>query len=231
MLGQRSRRLAALASIFALVLLSCVIEEDLRINSDGSGTYRVRISMPKELGGFDELRKELEKEGFQVDQEGETDKERFIVFRKAFSDVSSLNDSNNSFELTTVESGFLRREYRLRATLQAVDFGTYKRRLIVSMPGKVQSASAGEVAGSRVTWEGSTGGMLEIVSRGVYFPLSANGKLVLLVIALGASFVLVTARRRRQVAAPAICPSCNTQLASDARFCRGCGAGAPVIET
>lgn len=228
MFREKSRRLGLVAGVLALLLLSCVIEEDLRINGDGSGSYRIKLTMPKELGAFDELRKSVEKDGYQVEQEGETEKERFIVFSKTFTDVSALNDSHNEFELTIADSGFMRREYRLRARLRGVDFGSYKRRIVFSMPGKVQSATAGEIAGGRVTWEGSYGGALEIVSSGFYLPV--NSTLSLGVLALGLLLFAAMRRRRGTAHAAALCPSCNSPFSGNARFCRVCGASAPMTE-
>lgn len=78
------RSLSAFIVITALLLLSCTVDEDLRINSDGSGTYRVRISVPKTFSeGFGDLRKEAVKNGFTVMEEGETERERFFVISKA----------------------------------------------------------------------------------------------------------------------------------------------------
>jgi len=198
MLEQRHQRLVVMAGVVALLFLACTIEEDLRINADGSGTYRVKISIPKQLGeGFGDFRKEAEKDGFTVEREGETEQERFILLRKNFSDVASLNDSHGRFELTTTDTGILRREYRLRATLQAVGFGSYKRRLLITMPGEVQSTSAGERSGSRVTWDGHQGGTIEVVASGFHLPVSSNQKLAFLTIAAGGLLFLAMRRRRR----------------------------------
>jgi hypothetical protein len=234
MLNRKSTRLVAIASACSLLfLLSCSIEEDLRINGDGSGTYRVRLAVPKELGDFDKLRGEVKEEGFQVEEEGETEQERFIVFRKNFTEISSLNDSHHSFELTTTDIGIMRRGYRLRANFRALGFGSYVRRFVVSMPGDVQSATAGRIAGNRVTWEDFRQGTIEIEASGLYLPVSRSQWLFGLAAALAALLLFVAAHRRRQPvpAAAASCPSCHSPLANDARFCRVCGAGAPVTET
>jgi hypothetical protein len=231
MLRQRPTRALALAGIFSLILLSCVIEEDLRINADGSGTYRVKVSIPKELSeGFGDFRKEAEKDGFRVEQEGETEKERFVVLRKDFTDVASLSDSNNQFELSTTDVGFLRREYRLSVSLQAIGFGSYKRRMVITMPAKVLSASAGEIAGTRVTWEGSRGGTIEVTSSGMHIPLSRNQKGLLLA-AIAAALLLVVRSRRRQQKPLTLCASCNAPISIDTRFCGVCGAGIPITQS
>jgi hypothetical protein len=221
-----------LTVLAALFLLSCVIEEELRIHGDGSGTYRVRIAIPKTLDqGFDEFRKEAEQSGFEIVQEGQTDQERFLIIRKDFTDITALNDSTTHFELTITEAGFLRREYRLRASLKAVGFGSFKRHLTVRMPGKVSSTTNGEITGSGVQWQGSTGGTIEIISAGLYLPLTRSQNIALALIAITGVLFLIVARRRRRQSASSICFSCNTPLRNGARFCGACGATTPIVET
>jgi hypothetical protein len=220
----------SLVMIASLLILACEIEEDLRIESDGSGRYSARISVPKELGDFGELRKEAEKNGFAIMQEGETPKERFIVIRKDFTDISALNDSHARYELTMTESGFLRREYRLRASLEAIGFGSFKRRLTVAMPGKVSSTTHGEIDGSRVKWDTSAGGSLEIASAGFHLPLSRNQSRGLMVTIIGGALLLLALRFRRRRASNGVCLTCNSPLRNGVRFCGICGANTPVAE-
>jgi hypothetical protein len=224
--------MVVLIAIVALLLLACVIDEDLRIHSDGSGTYRVRITIPKELGeGFGDLRKEAEKNGFRVVQEGETEKERFLVIRKDFDDVTALNDAQTHFELTITEVGFLRREYRLRASLEAIGFGGFKRHLTVAMPGSVSSTTGGETHGSRVEWDGSAGGSIDIVSSGFYLPLRRGQSAAMVAVILAGLLLFIAVRlRRRQSPAATPCLTCNSPVPGNARFCQVCGANTPAAE-
>ncbi len=226
-----ARRPFAVIAIAALLLLSCVIDEDLRIHSDGSGTYRVRISIPKELAeDFGELRREAEKNGFEIADEGETGDERFLVIRKDFTDISALNDSNTRFELTTTDTGFVRREYRLRASLGAVGFGSFKRRLTVAMPGKVASATDGEIDGSRVKWDASADGSLEIVSSGFSLPLTRGQNTAIVMVIVAGLLLLIWSRVRRRQPKTTVCQTCNSPVPGNAHFCGICGATSPAAE-
>lgn len=223
------RETYALIALAALLLLSCTVDEDLRVNSDGSGSYRARISVPKPFAeGFADLRKEATKNGFTVVEEGENDRERFFVISKDFADIEALNDSHTHFELTMTNTGFLRREYRLRAVLKAIAYGSFKRRFTVAMPGKVLSATDGEITGAGVRWEGSTGGSFEVVSSGFYLPLGAGQRTAVLV-AIAVLLLFLVLRRRRQSSA-AFCPTCSAALRAGARFCGICGADTPIAQ-
>lgn len=226
----RRARLVLIAGTAALLLLACAVEEDLRLEFDGSGTYRVKVTIPKDLAdGFGDLRKQAEKDGFVIAEEGETEAERFIVMRKEFTNVSSLNDDNSRFELTMTDRGLLRREYRFRATLQSVGFGAYQRHFTITMPCNVTSASDGTIDGSRVQWNASHGGTIEVAASGFYLPGSRNQRLLVIAIAV-LSVALLVFRRRSPIQPKAVCANCQTHLSPDARFCRKCGAGTPVAQ-
>ncbi len=228
MRNSRPWRIPAIAFVFVLLLFACVIDEDLRIHADGSGTYQVKVTIPKELGAdFGELRTNAGKEGFTIIQEGQTETERFLIFRKPFTNVASLSDSNSRFELTITKAGWLRREYRLRASLRSVGFGSYKRQFVVTMPGKVTSSDRGDVTGSRVRWDATRGGSIEINATGYALPLPQAQQLLLLT-ALVAGVALWLVRRRRAAAPDSMCPTCQRPLIRGARFCAGCGAGTPM---
>jgi len=233
MLRSRRKGVLLLTGVLSLFLFSCLLEEELVIHSDGSGTFRAKVTIPKEFGeGFADIRKDAEKEGFQI-EEGETEKERFIILRKKFDNVSALNDDGRRFELTMADSGFLRRQYLLRVQLPPVGFGGFTHRLVVTMPGKVQSATGGEFAGSRVTWEGKSGGTIEITAAGFYLPVSRTQRLLFLLVVVAGIVALLILRKRRQGQPPAAttCLTCQTPLSVNARFCRACGAVAPIPET
>jgi hypothetical protein len=228
----RHARLVIAAATVALLLLACTIEEDLRIEFDGSGMYRVKLSIPKDLAGdFGELRKQVEKDGFVVADEGKTETERFIVLRKKFSDITSLNDDHSHFELTITKRNALRRDYRFRAAFQPVGFGAYQRHFAVSMPCRVTSASSGEIDGSHVQWNASRGGTIEINASGFCIPLSRNQRTFAIAIATLGIVLLVFARGRRQPTRKTACAQCKAHLASGTRFCRTCGTGTPAAQT
>lgn len=191
-----SKWFALAVVVMSLLFVACLIEEDLRINGDGSGTYRVRITVPKELGGLGELRRESEKQGFTVLEEGSTEQENFIVVRKEFTDISSLSDSGNTFELTTTETGFLRRDYSLRIRIGGGGFTGFKRRMVITMPAEVKSTTAGESSGNRITWENAAGS-LEATASGLYVPLSRNQRMSLLAVAVLGLLLIVAVRRAR----------------------------------
>jgi hypothetical protein len=231
MTNSRHWRGAALTALLSLILFACAIDEDLQINADGSGTYRIKVTIPKDLSSdFGDLRKSAEKDGFSVVEEGQTEKERFIVLRKDFTEITSLNDGNNRFELTIAEAGWLKREYRLRVSLQSVGFGSFKRHFVVTMPGNVTTTNQGEIDGSRVRWDATNGGSMDITATGYSVPLSRVQLILMLVAALGGVGLLI-ARRRRSVAPSSACATCHTQLPRDARFCAACGTGASIART
>jgi hypothetical protein len=228
MTTSRHPRVAALAALFSLVLFACVVDEDLLINADGSGTYQVKVTVPKDLtSDFGDFRKSAEKDGFTVVEEGETENGRFVVLRKKFTDISTLNDQNSHFAFTAGEMGLLKREYRLRAELNAVAYGAYKRHLVVTMPGGVTGTTAGEADGSRVRWDASNGGTIEVTAVGYAIPLSHDQRMLMLVVLL-AGVLLLIAQRRRNAGARTICSTCQSPFARDARFCAGCGVGASI---
>lgn len=232
MFVNRRVRLVVVAAIAALLLLACDIEEDLQLDFDGSGTYRVRVTIPKNLAdGFEDLRRQAEKDGFTVADEGTTETERFIVLRKTFADITALNDDHSRFELTIIRHGFLRRDYRFRAKLQSVGFGAYQRNFAVTMPVNVTSTSSGEIDGPRVQWNARHGGTIEITASGFCIPLSRNQRVLVTMLVILGVVLLVFARKRRRPAHEAACANCQNHLAPGTRFCRTCGTGQPVAQT
>lgn len=229
MTSSRHSRVVALAALLSLLLFACVMDEDLRINADGSGTYQVKVTIPKDLASdFGDLRKSVEKDGFTIVEEGQTEKERFLIFRKQFTNVSALNDSNANFELTIAKAGWLKREYRLRVALQSSGYGGFKRHFVVTMPGRVTATNVGEIDGSRVRWDASRGGKIDITASGYAIALSRNQR-ILMPLALIAGILLLIARRR--TARPlSLCATCHAPLRRNAQFCAVCGAGASITQ-
>jgi hypothetical protein len=227
MTSSRHSRGAAVAVLLSLLFFACALEEDLQINADGSGTYRVKLTIPKDLSSdFGDFKKDAAKNGFSIVEEGQTEKERFLMIRKDFTEITSLNDGHNVFELNIGKVGWLKRAYRLRASLQAVGYGSFKRNFVVTMPGEVTTSNQGEIDGSRVRWDATNGGSIEIMATGYAVPLSRNQGLLVVVVALGVALLVVG--RKRAAAAPALCSACDTSLARKARFCAACGARASI---
>lgn len=188
----------------ALLLTACEIEDDLRLTSNGSGIYQMKISVEKQLTqALVELRKELEKEGYKVVLDGETPDRRFLVIRKDFKSVSELNDNNNRFEFNVLDGGFLQRKYRFNASLGSAG-GNFKRQFTIHMPGDVTMASAGERHGNSVTWDCASGGTITLEASGLSLPFAMPGQAgamgTVLVVVLIALFVIH--RRKARAAAP-----------------------------
>ena len=229
---QRIRSKATLLIVITITtLLACTIEEDLTINSDGSGAYIVRIIIPRKLGeDFTDLKREAARTGFAVVDEGKTERQTFLVLRKDFNDVASISDANSPFELRIDETGFLRRRYQFKASLPPIGLGSYVRQLSVRMPGSVLSSNRGEVEGSHVRLDMTRGGTLEITSSGYYLPGTRRQKYLLFtVFMLGVGALVASGGKRRK--SPVVCNGCKTALRSNARFCPGCGNGLGAAQT
>jgi hypothetical protein len=187
-----------------LLLAACEIEDDLRLTSNGSGTYQMKISVEKQLTqALVELRKELEKEGYKIVQDGETPDRRFLIIRKAFKNVSELNDNNNHFEFHVIDGGFLQRKYRFNATLGSAG-GNFKRQFTIRMPGDVTAASAGERRGNTVTWDCASGGAIALEASGLALPfdIPEQAGAIGIVLVIGFAALVVIHRRRAGAAAP-----------------------------
>jgi hypothetical protein len=227
---RRSTLVIVIAAV-ALLTVACEIDEDLVVNANGSGSYRIKVTIPKSLTeGFAGLRQQAEKDGFTVD-EGTTKTTRYAILRKKFDDLKLLNDDNNHFELTIDKQGLLRRDYRLRVTLEPIAFGAYQRQFTITMPTTITSASAGEIDGSRVRWNASRGGTIEIAASGLVVPWSRNQGLLVIALSILVVSLFLFTRRRQESAQKASCASCQTHLAPGARFCGKCGTDAPVAQT
>ncbi|MBV8516173.1 MAG: zinc ribbon domain-containing protein [Acidobacteria bacterium] len=226
----RPSRVAAFAALLSLLFFACAIDEDLRINADGSGTYRLKITIPEDLASdLGTVRTDAAKEGFTVVEEGRAGKDRFAILRKDFTDVTALNDSNSRFALTITKMGWLRREYRLDATLQPVGYGSFKRHIAVTMPGKISASDHGEIDGSRVRWDATTGGSIHITAGGYAIPFSRAAS-TLIIVATIAGLALLIARRKHGADSRPACATCHAPLVRGARFCADCGTGAPAAQ-
>lgn len=227
MLPGRHSCCVAIAATVALLALSCVIDEELRINGDGSGTYRVKITVPKNLSGsLGDLRQKAATDGYRFISVTDAEDGHSVVYEKEFASVAALNDTHDHYELTISNAGFLRREYHLTCTVGSNAFTAFKRRLTIRMPGSITSASTGERNGDRVSWDCSNGGTIDIVASGFYLPLDGNQKelfIALLVIASGLLLFRAATRAHRRTRS-VVCSTCHKELPAAARFCADCGA-------
>ncbi len=222
------RRSLLVFSFAVLSLLAgCELEDDLRIEADGSGTYRARVLVEKLLGAvLTRVRGEAEAKGFRIVEEGETPTRHFVVLRKDFTDVRSLDDEQSSYDLTIETRRFFWREYRLRATLGSVAGSAFDRRFTISMPARISSTTAGESNGTRVVWYCTNGGTIEVVAEGFHVPVTRRHVTVAIAIA-ALVLALVALFRRWASARPEeeenVCTTCNKPMAVTARYCPSCG--------
>jgi hypothetical protein len=224
-----------LALVLALLTAGCEIEEEIRLNPDGTGLYRAKVMLEKELVAMlPDLRRDYEKKGFRVVEQRETDNRHVIVVEREFKDLSEIGDEKNRYSFTTASANWLQRRYEFHASVPPADaMQGFSRQLTVALPGNVRRNTAGEVRGDTVVWDASKGGSLQVTSAGLAptasrwlaILLGVAGAVVLLAIGLAVS------RRRRS--APALhCATCGAPSESNARFCAKCGAAnvAPAVE-
>lgn len=211
-------------SAICLSLVACEVEEEIRLEADGTGSYRVKVMIEKEMGEvLSKLRSDAPRRGFTVVEEGETADRKFIVMARAFQDVAELNDDEDRYLLEVERSNPLTASYRL-----ALDFGSnpsangFSRTLRVFMPARVRSASAGTIDGSAVSWDCSHPGQVEIRAAGFAPTLIGKQRTVGVAVIAGGALLLAGLRLRRRRAAS--CSRCGSRLEGGLRFCPSCGA-------
>jgi hypothetical protein len=220
-------RLLVLLSI-TLLLISCEIEESLKINADGSGTYLVRISVEKQFGqALPEIKSKAQQRGFIVTEEPETADRKVVLLTKNFSNVSELNDDTDTFSLIKTDAGGLKRGYLLTifSGTNVSANGWQKRTMRIVMPVAVLSASDGHTKDREVEWDSSRGGTLVVEAAGTPLPfgltLTAAGLMLLLLIVVSMGF-----RSRRL--SDYRCTVCGSRQALGALFCTACGTKTTV---
>jgi hypothetical protein len=169
-LTPRRKALSAYAIVFllALLVLSCELEDEIRINPDGSGTYRTKLLVEKQLASaLPEVRKEAEKNGFRIVEEGETDTRRFIVMERDFKSVSEVGDERNRMAFTATKHGWFRQRYEFTASLPSSSSDGFSRQLTLTLPGSIQQSTGGVIRGNTVVWDASKGGSLQVTSIGL----------------------------------------------------------------
>jgi hypothetical protein len=215
----------ALGLLLAGLLAGCKVEEDLHLKADGSGEYRVEVSIKKMLGGVSELREKMIASGLEIVAERQTLDSDVLVARRSFRYLEELAELDGSLRLE--KRGLLSRAYHLNLTIEDVRGKGVERVLRVHLPVGVEEASGGRIEGRSVSWESSAGGDLEIVASGLVVPggdVALYGAAGALLVGL---LVPVVRRRRRatsRASAPlARCPSCGVAAEPPAAFCTSCG--------
>jgi hypothetical protein len=222
------------AWLIALVLLtlSCELEDEVRINRDGSGTYRVKVLVEKQLqSGIPEIREKALKDGFRLIEEGETATRYFLVMEHDFKNVGEL-DSKDGLSFTAAKAGWLRERYDFKASPPSSAREGFSRQLTIVMPARIERSTAGEVHGNTVVWDCTKGGTLEVTAEGFVLapesmPLAVSGVIAAFGLAtlISVGLVLFGLRRDRMALH---CPSCLAEKSRDARFCVNCGAAEAV---
>lgn len=221
----------ALLLLLGCALLACEVEEDIRLNADGSGTYRAKVSVEKQYGeALSERKGEADKKGFRIVEQGETKTHTFVVMARDFADVAELNDDEDSYTLQIDRPSALKGSYRLTLGFEssAAESG-FKRRTRITMPVSIKQASVGTISGRSVDWDSSQGGTLSVEASGFVLPLTrsrrriALGVIVLGVVAIGGL------RWSRRARGPR-CAKCGRGLAAEARFCPDCGATREAVQ-
>ncbi len=172
MLARLSRSYQIITLVVLLLLSACKVEETIDLRADGSGTYRAKVSVTKDLGeALDKVKQEAGQHGLRVLEEGQTVDEKFVVVGRDFSKVSDLGDKDDTYSLVVARASSFRRSYRFEAILrQNVAASGFQRVLHVNMPGSVDSSSSGHVSSSTVEWPCSQGGQLDVVASGFAIP-------------------------------------------------------------
>jgi hypothetical protein len=218
-------RLMVLIALSGLCLLlaACEVEEELKLNVDGSGTYRVRILVEKEVGeALQEIRKDAQARGFTVVEEGETANRKFVVVARDFKNVSELNDKDDTYALDIEQSSPFKRTYHLSLNFRGNPSASgFSRSMEVSMPATVASTNVGTATGSTVRWDCSHPGTLEVQAAGLVLPLTSNQRKVVLAVLILGALLLVGVRVARW--RPPSCRNCGTRIEPNAKFCPKCG--------
>lgn len=180
----KAGRTVALCAATTALLAACDIRDDLKIRSDGSGTYRAVITVERIFSPIlGRIRGNVQREGFRIVDEGTTLTTRFVTVEKEFTDIRALDGPQSSYDLT-VEEKSNHRIYRLHATLGAVSGASFDRQFTITMPAKVTASTAGRIEGRRITWFCSNGGTIDVVAEETRIPFKFA--YVVIAIAVGA---------------------------------------------
>jgi hypothetical protein len=167
----------AVALLVLLALLGgCQVEEELQLHADGSGSHRVKVSVPKDFGeALQALKQKAIGQHYHLVEEGQAGDSRFLVMARDFANVSELNDNEDTFALNIDAAGAFRRRYRLDVAYKGnAAVMNFERVLRVRMPAAVDTSTAGQVSSDRVEWSCSRGGQLRVVASGFAMPTPAR---------------------------------------------------------
>ena len=218
--------------VLALLVLSCEIEDQITIRRDGSGTYRVKMLVEKQLASaLPEIRKKAAEEGFRILENGETETRHFLLMERDFKNVSEVGDARNPIHFKVTKAGWLRERYELTASLRSSAGDGFSRQLTLALPGRIERSTAGEVRGNTIVWDCTKGGRLEATAVGFVLPPVLRWVAIFsAVIAAAAAVVMgiLLLVLRRRPAAAVLCGTCGATKDSNTRFCANCGAADAV---
>lgn len=212
-------------AMLTLVLTGCKVEEEIHLRSDGSGTYKARVSVEEQFADvLDGLREKAREKGVDILEDDRADGQRYLVVGRSFQSLSELSDDSDHYAWVVERSGPWRATYRLRAELEGNLMMTgFDRVLKVTMPVPIRTASGGEVSGRTVRWDCSKGGVLEVEAAGVRL-LGVGGPAMLGAVLVLAGLVALFLWLRRR-SAKAHCQACGVPVVRSTRFCPKCGSG------
>jgi hypothetical protein len=150
----RRTRTRTMLLALAIVALAggCKIEEDLHLEADGSGEYRVRMTLQKMLGGAPQVRQALIANGFEILEESVTHDSNLITARRTFEHVGEIDELHGSLEVE--DRGWLRRSYRLKLRVDDVQGQATERTFRVHLPVGIEETSAGRLDGKTLVAQG-----------------------------------------------------------------------------
>lgn len=219
--------LALTAALLCITLLGCEVEEEIQLSSNGSGTYRVKILVEKELGeALPQIRQECQQKGLRIVKEGETTDRKFLLAERGFNRIDDLNDNTHTYTFSSLQATPTTANYELSATLRRPEMQTFSRTLRIVMPTGIKTATQGRVSGKSVEWDCSSGGTLYVVASGFSLPLTKKQQTLMLGIILFGIAAIVAIRLKRRPSSHR-CHKCSAPVAEGAKYCPACGAGLP----
>lgn len=226
MTALRNRPALALLSLVVLAFaFGCKSEEELSLNSDGSGHVTAKIIVePDYESELLKLQARAVAAGWQVGQKADVGRNKLLLLTRDFARVSELSTDDNVFIWSESKSGNYRKNYSLTIVVPETKAPLYERTINIRMPGSIVSSGGGKVNHDMVMWEASTGGRITVVTSQLVLPLTRN-QMVLIgvgVLVLVGLIVLVVKLRKPPGRK---CESCGAPIADEAFYCHLCGHG------
>jgi hypothetical protein len=217
-----------LVSVISILLVSCELEEDFVIKRDGSGTYTVKLLIPKQFAkNLGDVPKEADEKGFRFVEQGETETHKYFVFAKDFKNVAEVAAGGDTYKLDIAKANIFRTDYNFNASVTSGVAQGFRRRMRVTLPVSIDETTAGDISGRSVSWDCTTGGNITILAAGTALPLTELQRAGVFAVLAAAIIGFVVFRFRRRTRA-SVCTSCGQNLLADARFCPKCGHAAPA---